>query len=213
MKRLLCILMLCSQYSVAQRKIMPDILAEGKVDSNFIPKGYTQIASVSADINNDNKADIILAITDDDSVDYSSNYNYALLILANTGIGYKRIAVAWHVIYNSYADITVKKNVVTIVQQKGVNPEVSITRKFRYQYNNLYLIGYTYKYWDKYKDCDNINEESANTYYEDINYITGARYRKKISSDCKRLLDIHDKIQVKPLIKIEDFNDPKVNFN
>jgi len=97
-----------------------------------------------------------------------------------------------------FNDISITAGVLTVDHFGGSNWKWSFNHKFRYQNDDFYLIGKTSNSYFGGHDCDKLND-FASTNFEDINYITGDRTRKKISDDCKLLLDKKDKIKTTPL--------------
>jgi len=92
---------------------------------------------------------------------------------------------------------------LTISHYGGSNWKWELTHRFRFQENNFYLIGETiYSYFDG-RMCK--GNDYAGTDLKDNNYLTGQYVEKKITEECKVLVNKKGKKPVQPLKKLSDF--------
>jgi hypothetical protein len=215
--RIVFVLMIVHHICMAQAK--DSILyfpTYGKIDSDFVPTGYDLFTTAAGDLDGDKISDLVLIVEKrlwDDTIQLPENSlpERVLLVLLKTGDRYKLVSKSETVIFgresaggwgDPFAEMKIENGVLIVSQAKLTGAAFSCTRKFRYQNKDMYFIGLTSGGWDSNNQCP---DGFANSDYEDINFVTGSRYRKKISSNCKVLMDKKDKITPKPLVKLDDF--------
>jgi len=210
----------------AQQNILPNIPLAGKICSDFIPVGYDILLKKEVDLNNDKRDDVILIFKnkledlekgEDIDKDNSNEikYNRILVILFKTDAGYSMAAkannltickvcgFAMHPIDDE--SIQLRNGGFTLFQYGGRTQQWSLTRKFRYLNGDFYMIGMTDERHSFYMNATPCNSGTPGSSYHDINLVTGDRIVKKIDDDCKTI-NRHDKIKIKPLIKIASVN-------
>jgi hypothetical protein len=104
-----------------------------------------------------------------------------------------------------FAGIAITNGILIVEHYGGSSWRWAYTHKFRYQQNDLYLIGTTtLSYWNV-KMCEKL-DEFAGTEFKDINLVTGAYEEKKVSEECKLLINKRGKQKIEPLKKLSAFN-------
>jgi hypothetical protein len=187
----------------------------------FIPAGFDTMQMVTGDLNKDGMSDVVLALKSirEDAADsvkerFDSIPNRLLIVLLNTAQGYKKIVKAPYALLckdcggvfgDPFEGIDITNGLLIVRHYGGSAWRWALTHKFRYQQNDLYLIGRTnYSYWDV-KRCEKLNE-FAGTDFKDENMVTGAYQEKKISeSGCKLLVNKKGKQKIEPLVKLSEF--------
>jgi hypothetical protein len=186
----------------------------------FIPSGFDTLQIATGDLNKDGKADLVLALKSklEDAPDsvkekLDSIPNRLLLVLLNTGDSYRSVVKAKYAILckecggvfgDPFSGIEIKNGLLVVEHYGGSAWRWSLTHKFRYQQNDFYLIGKTtYSFWDV-KRCEKL-DDYAGTDYKDENLVTGGYVEKKISEECKLLVNKKGKQKVQPLIKLSEF--------
>jgi hypothetical protein len=212
---LLAILMTGMVYG---QSVLSKIPATGNSYSAFIPAGYDTLAIARGDLNYDQQEDLALVLKSKKEDDKDADPNIEppgrlLVLLFKTGEGYKAALKLDSVILcqqcggimgDPFADISIRKNVLTIDHYGGSAWRWSLIHKFRYQQNDFYLIGETnYSYWNV-KMCNKAGD-FAGTDLKDVNYLTGQYVEKKITEECKVLVNKKGKRTVEPLKKLSDF--------
>jgi hypothetical protein len=207
----------CFANCIAQdnNEVLSHIPKTGKSPKEFIPKGYDTLWVANGDMNKDGISDRAMVLKDvrEDTAAMGSDINGAnrlLVVLFKTSTGWELAAESADIIMckacggvfgDPFALMGITNGVLTIDHYGGSAWRWSYTHKFRYQNGDFFLVGKTRNsFWDV-KNCEDLGE-MAGTDYEDINFVTGSRERKKISEDCKLLLDKKDKIAIKPLLKL-----------
>jgi hypothetical protein len=207
---ILALTLLCRD-SFSQPKFSKDFL-------EFVPKGFATIAVAHGDLNEDGHDDIVFVcdtVSDTSiDIDWTDTENRPLIVLFWTPQGYTMLlrndsAIDCKSCGGSYGDpfsgIDIKNGVLTISHHGGSAWQWEYIRKFKWIKDNLYLIGKSdLNYWD-IKFCKKYNDYAA-TDFEDINLLNGKRHRKKISEDCKLLLDKWDMVDVGPLVPLSQFD-------
>lgn len=202
--------LLCASVVCAQTKI-------AKNYHDFVPKGYDTLDVSEGDLNGDQHDDIVLVCarihSPDSEDDVDDTNSRPLIVLFWTPNGYQFILRNDDVIEckgcggifgDPFTGTEIKKGVLTISHYGGSNWRWEFVRKFKRVNNELALIGKTNRsYWDV-KFCKRLND-FAGTDVEDVNLLTGKRYRKKISQECKLIVDRWDRIDVKPLIPLSEY--------
>lgn len=193
-------------------KVLLNIPAEGKTYKDFIPKGYDTLAIAHGDLDKDGQADMAIVMSDKlEREDRNTEINRPLLIAFKDGDKYKTVFKGTNVILcyacggvmgDPFVGISIHKGVLKTNHYGGSAWRWAMTRVFRYQNGDFYLIGQTDESYWSVKQCENLGDEFAGTKYEDINLITGSRVIKEISEECELLVDKKDKITVKPLVKM-----------
>lgn len=196
------------------RRLVP---LTGKSFKDFIPKGYDTLGwrtSIAVgDLNKDGVDDIVLVLKDIEAEQKLDGGGLRpLVVLFKEKDYYRLAAIAMYVVMckdcggamgDPFVGVSIEKNTLTVYHYGGTAWRWSVDTKFRYQNDDFYLIGKTKNSFWIMADCDeNANADDAAKDYEDVNYITGDRIRKKTSEQCKVLLDKKDKIKTKPLIKM-----------
>ncbi len=199
------------------RRLVPE---RGNSFKDFIPKGYDTISFgqgiAIGDLNKDGFDDIVLVLKDVEAEKKLDGGGIRpLVILFKEKDYYRLMSIAIDVVMckdcggalgDPFVGAFIKNNVLTVSHYGGTAWRWSIDTKFRYQNGDFYLIGKTKNSFWIMADCDeNADIEDGARSYEDINYVTGDRARRKTSENCKVLLDKKDKIKIKPLIKMVDF--------
>ena len=200
---------------VSGQSVLSKIPASGRSIMSFVPPGYDTLATASGDLNNDKLEDIAIVLKSlaesSDSM-FDEGPNRILVIVFKRSSGYQVVAKNDSVILcrtcggiygDPFAEMEIKRNVLTIIHFGGSNWKWELTHRFRYQQNDFYLIGEKdYNYWGKY--CKSL-EDWAGTDLKDINYLTGQYEEKKITEECKVLVNKKGKRPVQPLKKLSDF--------
>ena len=189
--------------------------------NELIPKDYDTLYEGTArgDLNKDGIEDIVLALYhhSEDSSETGSGTDEIpprkLLVLFGSKSGYVKAAESSASILckncggifgDPFAGISISKNVLTIHHYGGSAWRWGYTHKFRFQGGGFYLIGKTStSYWNV-EHCDQL-DEMAGLEYEDINYVTGSYEKKKISTECKLLLNKKGKQKLQPLVSLTKF--------
>ena len=196
--------------------------SQAQTSNNFydlVPKGYDTLVVEKGDLNEDGHDDIVLVCllkkdtikTEEDIDDTGSR---PIIILLWTSDGYKIFARNDNAILcrdcggifgDPFKGIEINPGgVLTIHHYGGSSWRWSYDRKFKWQNDNLLLIGKTnLSYWNG-KMCKKY-QDFAGTDLEDINLVTGKRHRKQLSAQCKLVLDKWDSIPIEPLIPLSEF--------
>lgn len=209
MKSISCIICLLIGYTS---------LSQDDTIKSFIPKNYDTLQVAKGDLNGDDKDDLALALynviektsaPDDDNLPPR-----ILMIFFNTDNGYiKSISSSSALMCKNcggifgdpFNGLTIQNKVLSVAHYGGSSDRWSEKDKFRYQDNNWYLIGKTtYSYSDLQK-CDKLNDY-VSADYKDVNYITGEYEEKKISEDCKLLVNKKGRQAVNSLTLLSKFN-------
>lgn len=227
MKRLAALILcsVCAIVVAAQKNVLAGIPDTGASPAAFIPKGYDTLETARGDLNKDGKADIVLALQSDAERDYSFETETAqnpdelpariLLVLLKQEKGYRLVAKTDEVLLcrhcggiygDPFAGISIEKGILVVEHYGGSAWRWGYTHKFRWQKNDMYLIGETsLSYWNV-AQCDKL-DEFAGTEFMDINYVTGQYEQKKVSAEgCKLLINKKGKKAVKPLKKLSQFS-------
>lgn len=205
---------------LAQQKILQAIPAKGTDTSAFVPMGYSILLTKQGDLNSDKKDDIIMVLKNNEKdkkteKDVAAGYKRILVILFKNDSGYTLAAKTDQLVLcdtcgfeteplNEYS-LQIEKGVFTLIQSGGSTQQWVSRRKFRYQKDNFFMIGMTDEQTSHYMNVAPCDEVSPGSTYSDINLVTGERIVKEISFDCKTI-NKHDKIKVKPLIKLSNVN-------
>jgi hypothetical protein len=190
---------------------------------SFIPKNYDTLYQgvAKGDLNKDGIQDAALALypsweNDSDWIDKAGNDSLPqrmMIILFGSGDGYREVIRSFNSIMckdcggamgDPFAGISIKGNVLEIDHYGGSNLRWSYSHKFRYQNGEFCLIGETTSSFLAIGFCDKLND-SPGSEYEDINFLTGQYERKRISEDCKLLVNKKGKKKIQPLISLANF--------
>ena len=197
-------------------EVLSHIPQTGTSPENFIPKGYGIFAGDTADLNKDGKQDMVLVLRDmqEDTAQPGSDARVnsrLVVVLFKTANGWQLAAKSGEIVLcrdcggvfgEPFVSIKVVNGVITIDHYGGSAEKWAFTRKFRYQNNDLYLIGATDAAFFGNTFCDNLNAIAYTS--TDINLITGDREIKEITKDCKKV-NKKDRITIKPLVKMADY--------
>ena len=180
--------------------------------SSFIPAGCDTLGTATGDLNKDGMADLAVAIYHKAEADSMDNPRL-LLVLFKTAEGYtlagksdgELLCKGCGGIYGDpFQNLQIKQGVLLVDHYGGSAWRWSISDIFRYQDNGFYLIGKTTdSYWNV-KHCAKYNA-FAGTEIEENNFVTGQHYVRKISQDCKLLMNKKNKIKIKPLARLENY--------
>lgn len=183
--------------------------------SSFIPKDYDTLYDgfAKGDLNKDGIDDVVLALghkaenNETKNIYEDSIPPRLLVVLFGTNNGFIKSDETSTAILckncggifgDPFAGVMIEKNMLVITHYGGSAWRWSITDKFRFQNNGLYLIRERkISYWNV-KNCDKLND-FAGTDYEDVNFITGEFEIKKISENCKLLANKKGKKAISPL--------------
>jgi len=203
---------------ISGQSVLSKIPVTGSSYAAFIPSGYDTLMVAKGDLNNDQLEDLALVLKSKKEDDKDADPNVEppgrlLVLLFKTADGYKTAMKLDSAILckqcggvfgDPFADMTIKKNVLTINHYGGSAWRWELTHRFRYQQNDFYMIGETnYSYWDV-KMCNKAGD-FAGTDLKDVNYLTGQYEEKKITEECKVLVNKRGKRPVQPLKKLSDF--------
>ncbi|GAA4470363.1 hypothetical protein GCM10023093_31490 [Nemorincola caseinilytica] len=200
-------------------QVLSHIPAIGSAIKAFIPKGYDSVYSARGDMNKDGLEDvaIVLAktvqepgdenVNDDPAKDADEGYRY-LVVLLRTANGWKLGGKSATAVYcrtcggvfgDPFESITIKKGVMVIEHYGGSHTRWAVTTRFQYRGDAFYLIGRTDANMESTWDCDEQPIELTDT-----NLLTGERYRKTVTRECKHVLDKKDRVPKSPLVRLED---------
>lgn len=184
----------------------------------FIPKDYDTLGVARGDLNNNKIEDCVLALyhksEKDEGKDPDSIPARLLVILSGSNNGYIQAAKSSTALLckhcggifgDPFEGIEIAKNVLKIYHYGGSAWRWSYTHKFRFRNNNWYLIGRTMNSYWNVKHCDKLND-FAGTENEDVNFVTGDYQIKKISQDCKLLVNKKGKKKIQPLVALNKFS-------
>ncbi len=220
MKYSLIVVLLVAQVSFGQQKVLSTIPLTGNSIASFIPAGYDTLATATGDLNKDSVSDVAMVLfnkledSDDSKMDPDSLPARLLIILFKKGNQYSLAGKSDSAILckgcggvmgDPFAGIYIKRGVLVIDHFGGSAWKWSYTHRFRYQDNDFFLIGKTSNSFWGVKMCDKL-KDFAGTDFEDINYVTGQFEKKKISEECKLLVNQKGKAAKQPLKKLEGFS-------
>jgi hypothetical protein len=210
----------------SQQTVLSKIPKTGTAIEAFIPEGYDTIATVTGDLNKDKledcvmvlkskKEDVARVIADENAPDtVPSIPNRLLIVLFKNTSGYTLAAKSESAILckecggifgDPFDAVMIEKGILVIHHYGGSAWRWSNTHKFRWQQNDFYLIGRTtHSYWNV-SNCEKL-DDFAGTDYKDENLVTGAYEHKKISEECKLLVNKKGKQKVNPLKKLSAFS-------
>lgn len=217
------VLLSCTE-SFSQSRVLSKIPLTGVSPRLFIPAGYDTLQTAEGDLNKDGIADFAMVLQsdkerdaslDEEGIDVDSLPKRILVVLLKKNDVYQLAAKTDKAILCKYCGgifgepfdgIWIDKGILQLHHYGGSAWRWSYTHKFRYQQNNLYLIGETtLSYWNV-ENCEKL-DEFAGTEYMDINYVTGQYEQKKVSAEgCKLLINKKGKKPVKPLKKLSQFS-------
>jgi hypothetical protein len=216
----LLILLFSAGVSFAQNTALSKIPASGSTLQTFIPAGYDTIETVSGDLNKDNVDDYAMVLKStreenyDPSVDTTELPARLLVVVFGQKTGYKLAGKSDKAIMckecggifgDPFAGISITKGILIIDHYGGSAWKWAYTHKFRYQQNDIYLIGETdHSFWSV-NHCEAL-DDFAGTNYKDVNLVTGAYEEKVISEECKLVKNKKGKQKVVPLTKLKDFS-------
>ncbi|MEO6452595.1 MAG: hypothetical protein ABIN97_00920 [Ginsengibacter sp.] len=186
--------------------------------SSFIPKDYDTLAVAKGDLNNDGVEDYILALNHQSEKKEGQNDDSIpprlLIIVLRTAKGYIQAERSSNALLckdcggvfgDPFQGIEIKENVLNIYHYGGSAWRWSYTHKFRFQNNHWYLIGQTINSYWCVKHCDKL-DDFAGTNNEDINFITGHYEVRKVSENCKLLINKKGKKKIQPLLALNKFS-------
>lgn len=170
-------------------KLVP---AEGRAVADFVPRGWKlegDEGELTGDLNRDGAPDKVLRLVEDIAVQrpdgvYNTRYRALVVLLAQTGGGFKRAAVATRLLGCTLCSgalgdpegmnvtIEIKNGVLNVNQLSGAREATDLTQRFRYDAASarFALIGQDVETYDRLEG----NSESVST-----NYLTGLRVEKK----------------------------------
>jgi hypothetical protein len=221
MRSLLLLAMLfITGISFSQQALLK-IPASGKKISDFIPAGYDTLGIATGDLNKDLLGDhaMVLNWKSEDSlskagVEEDSIPPRILVVLLKNGSGYTLAATSTTAIMchecggvfgEPFASIAIENGILVIYHYGGSAWRWEYTHKFRYQQNDFFLIGTTTRSYWNVKMCDKL-KDFAGTETKDVNWITGGYAEKKISENCKLLVNKKGKNKAGPLKSLSTFN-------
>ncbi|HEV7893644.1 MAG TPA: hypothetical protein VGP08_23720 [Pyrinomonadaceae bacterium] len=170
-------------------KLVP---AEGRAAADFVPRGWRlegDEGELTGDLNRDGAPDKVLRLVEDIAVErpdgvYNTRYRSLVVLLAQTGGGFKRAAVATRLLGCTLCSgalgdpegmnvtIEIKNGVLNVNQLSGAREATDLTQRFRYDVASarFTLIGQDVETYDRLEG----SSESVST-----NYLTGLRVEKK----------------------------------
>jgi hypothetical protein len=208
--------------SFSQSKVLSSIPKKGRNVQSFIPVGYDTLSTTLGDLNKDKSEDAVLVlrhekenVVDLENTNVDSIPSRLLVVLLRKGNAYELAAVSDSAVLckhcggimgDPFQGISIEKGIIVINHYGGSAWRWGYTHKFRFQQNDYFIIGKTkISYWNV-EMCEKLNEFAA-TEYEDINFVTGAFEKKKISQEgCKLLLNKKGKAKIKPLVRLGKFS-------
>ncbi|MCC2545832.1 hypothetical protein LJY25_05205 [Hymenobacter sp. BT175] len=217
MKRLVCFLPALLAGLSSHAQTAPRIPTTGRTVADFIPARYDTLPAGRAvgDLNRDGRPDVALVLRSK-AEEASSEDNLParrLLVLFGTPTGYTLAAQSAKAVLcrecggiygDPFAGVTISKGVLSVDHYGGSSWRWSITSKFRYQQGDFYLIGETESSGRNDGDCPGLNGP-AGWNYRDANLVTGAYEVKKVSEDCKLLVDKKGRSKPQPLRKLTSY--------
>ena len=198
----------------AQSGVLSKIPATGKSVFSFIPKGYDTLQGgiTYGDLDKDGQPDAVIALYNkkEDTIDVGSELKRLLIVLLKTADGYRVVSKSTGAVLckgcggafgDPFSDITITKGILQVDHYGGSAWRWTIKDKYRYQNNDMYLIGTTNdSYWDG-SGCNGGVGSSGRT-FKDVNWVTGDQEEIERNTDCKLLKHTKTKIKVKPLVKM-----------
>lgn len=170
-------------------KLVP---AEGRAAADFVPRGWKlegEGGETTGDLNRDGAPDKVLRLVEDVPVErpdgvYNTRYRALVVLLAQTGGGFRRAAVATRLLgctlcAGALGDpegmnirIEIRNGVLNVNQLSGSREATDLTQRFRYDSasGRFALIGQDVETYDRLEG----GSESVST-----NYLTGLRVEKK----------------------------------
>lgn len=215
-----CLLFFVTVISYSQTKDHSDFPKTGNSIGAFIPEGYDTLMMVTGDLDRDTKPDVVMVLRHDveeasEPGNTDSLPSRILVVLLRKGNGFVLSVASGAVIMCKYCggimgdpfeSVEIEKGLLIVRHYGGSAWRWGSTYKFRFQNNNFFLIGKTTIYYWNVEMCENL-DEFAGTEKEDINFVTGAYIKKKVSQEgCKLLLNKKGKSKIKPLIKLSKFS-------
>lgn len=200
------------------KQVLSHIPKTGKTIMAFVPRGYDTMRTATGDLDKDGRDDAVLVLRDkreDTAADGNPilDHSRLLVVLFKTDAGWELAATGGEVVMckqcggvfgDPFSDVVIHKGILVVDHYGGSNWRWTYSTKFRYQEGSFCLAGQTRNSFFNVGDCDKLGD-APGTDFEDINFVTGDRERKKISQECKLLLHKKDKIKVKPLVKLADY--------
>jgi hypothetical protein len=191
----------------------------------FIPEGFQLVRSVEGDLNGDGKKDIAIVAETIEMMDSDhalipttdpafsfGGLRRVLLILWKVDGGYELASESYNAIMctgcggawgDPFESISIRKGVLTVKHFGGSAWRWSDVRRFRFQDSAFRLIGRTS--WSGNIDTCIKYNMSAETFYEDINFLTGERKFERLSFLCTDHVKGHNRIPIpKRLPTIEE---------
>lgn len=197
-------LLLCNAYALAASPARQDdddkpryldaslVPAEGRTVKDFVPRGWKlegDEGEITGDLNKDGAPDKVLRLVEDMPVErpdgvYNTRYRALVILLAQSGGGFRRAAVATKLLGCSLCagalgdpeggniTIEIKNGVLNVLQLSGAREATDLTQRFRYDAasGRFQLIG---------QDVENYDRAEGNSDSSSTNYITGLRVSKK----------------------------------
>lgn len=170
-------------------KLVP---AEGRAAADFVPRGWKlegEGGELTGDLDKDGTPDKVLRLVEDMPVErpdgvYNTRYRALVVLLARAGGGFKRAAVATHLLgctlcagalgdpEGMNVQIEIKNGVLKVNQLSGSREATDLTQRFRYDAasGRFAFIGQDVETYDRAEG----GSESVST-----NYLTGLRVEKK----------------------------------
>jgi hypothetical protein len=202
----------------AQTPKLPAIPATGRTIADFIPAHYDTLDAgrTDGDLNHDGRPDVALALRSDEEATAESEENLParlLLVLFGTPTGYTLAAQSGKVLLckecggmygDPFAGLTIYKGILSIDHYGGSSWRWSITSKFRYQQGAFFLIGETSSSGHNIGECPGLDGPPGWEYH-DTNLVTGDYETKKISDECKLLINKRGHQKPAPLRRLTDY--------
>ena len=188
---------------------------------SFIPEDYDTLMVVRGDLNKDKKKDVVLVLrhemekkADIENTDTDGIASRILVVLLRKDNLYELSVASGAVILckhcggimgDPFESVRIEMGLLVVKHYGGSAWRWGFTHKFRYQKNSFFLIGQTsISYWNV-EMCEKLGEFAA-TQYEDINFVTGAYVKKKVSEQgCKLLENKKGKQKIQPLKSLGEF--------
>lgn len=205
-------LLLMAFHTYAQEKVLSHIPLSGVRVQDFIPRGYDTLDGGIAygDLNKDGRSDIVLALQQHGD---DTDPPRLLIVLLRSDKGYRLAGKSSSALLckscggvygDPFAALQIRNGILQIDHYGGSAWRWTVTQKFRYQQDGLYLIGTTRDWWWNIEDCNGTIGDAGRR-YKDINWLTGSEEVIERTDDCKLIKHLKLKHKVRPLIRLEAF--------
>jgi hypothetical protein len=212
-KQLLSLIILLVSYVANAQMLAADVEQQCEIKfAKFIQKGNDIVDTVQGDYNVDGKVDIVL-ITEDKK---KPEVNRTLIILENTGDNYKLVAKTNKAIMcascggvfgDPFADISLKRNILTIDHYGGSSWRWAHTYTFRFQKDEWQLIGISVSSFHNIgcEDCDDVSMCSMTL--SEINFSTKKMHVQSTKEGtCKIIKDVWSRLSTVPKVTVQNFD-------